>query len=236
MNQSLHDTRFPQESGAYRTARDQLLKAEIELRRQIEAVATLRRALPLGGEVKEDYVFEQGNADLHAPDNAKQVRLSELFRNGKDNLIIYSFMYGPAMQQACPSCTSILDGWNGAVHHLLQRVNVAVVAKSAIERIREFARQRGWVNLPLLSSAHNRYNADYHGETADAKQIPMLNVFTRRDGRIYHTYGTELLFTPSEPGQDGRHVDMAWPLWNMLDYTPEGRGTDWRPKLSYDAA
>lgn len=234
MNQSLHGTRFPQESSAYRTARDELLLAEIALRRQIENVAALRRALPLGGEVKEDYVFEQGDADLHGPDDAREVRLSELFRDGKNSLIIYSFMFGPDMQHACPSCSSILDSWNGVAPHLLQRINLAIVAKSPIARIRDFAWHRRWMNLPLLSSSGNSYNTDYHGETNEAKQMPMLNVFTRRDGRIYHTYGTELMFLPSESGQDARHVDMAWPLWNMLDYTPEGRGTDWRPKLSYE--
>ncbi|WP_266170836.1 DUF899 family protein [Dyella subtropica] len=233
MNQPMHTTRFPQESAAYRTARDQLLQAEIDLRRQIEAVAAMRRSLPLGGEVKEDYVFERAGIGSQDQDAAPTVRLSELFRDGKDSLVVYSFMFGPAMENACPSCTSILEGWNGAVHHALQRTNLAVVAKSPVARIREFARSHGWTNLPLLSSANNSYNADYHGERPDGGQMPILNVFTRRDGRIYHTYATELMFVPADPGQDPRHIDMAWPLWNLLDYTPEGRGADWRPKLTY---
>lgn len=60
-----------------------------------------------------------------------------------------------------------------------------------------------------------------------------LNVFTRSDGTIHHAYGAELQFAPTEPKQNGRHVDAIWPLWNLLDYTPEGRGTDWNPKLTY---
>lgn len=108
-----------------------------------------------------------------------------------------------------------------------------MVAKSPIERIREFARSRGWKNLRLLSSTINSYNADYRGENEKGNQLPSLNVFVRRDGKIFHTYNTELLFAPTEPGQDGRHVDMIWPVWNMFDFTPEGRGTDWYPKLSY---
>ena len=107
------------------------------------------------------------------------------------------------------------------------------MAKSPIERIREFARSRGWKNLRLLSSASNSYNADYRGENEKGNQMPSLNVFARRNGKIFHAYNTELLFAPQEPGQDGRHVDMIWPVWNMFDFTPEGRGTDWHPKLSY---
>jgi predicted dithiol-disulfide oxidoreductase (DUF899 family) len=98
----------------------------------------------------------------------------------------------------------------------------------------QVARERGWRHLRLLSSASNTYNRDYHGENEKGGQLPTLNVFARRDGRIYHTYCTELLFAPSDRGQDGRHVDPIWPLWNMLDLTPEGRGTAWYPKLQYD--
>ncbi|MFC5475697.1 DUF899 family protein [Paraherbaspirillum soli] len=261
MSTSHHAIRFPGESGEYRTARDALLDAEIALRRQQEAVAALRRNLPLGGAIKEDYlfnelgpdlnaiearkagrvsdllregVFDESAPDVDAEDEEKTVRLSELFSDGKDSLIVYSFMYGPEMQQPCPACTSILDGLNGSVPHALQRVNVAVVAKSPIQRIQTFARQRGWHNLRLLSSAHNSYNADYHGETPDGKQIPALNVFVRRQGRIHHFYNAELLYAPSDPGQHARHADAIWPLWHLFDLTPDGRGSDWHPRLAYD--
>lgn len=236
MAQPLHSIRFPGETDEYRQARDELLQAEIELRRQTEAVAILRRQLPLGGAIKEDYVFEEGATDPADLNTRQSVQLSALFSEGKDCLILYSFMFGPEMKQACPSCTSILDGLNGSAPHVAQRVNIAVVAKSPLERIRAFAQQRGWRNLRLLSSAHNSYNTDYHGETPDGHQIPSLNVFVRRHGKIYHAYNTELLFAPSEPGQHPRHVDAIWPVWNLFDFTPEGRGTDWGPKLVYDQA
>lgn len=236
MNQPLHTTRFPGESDTYRAARDRLLQAEIDLRRQTEATAALRRALPPGGEIPVDYVYEEADADLTGLDDAKPVRLSELFADGKDSLIVYSFMYGPAMQRPCPACTSILDGLNGAAPHIRQRTNLLVVAKSPIARIRAFARERGWGNLRMLSSAHNSYNTDYHGETTDGSQMPMLNVFVRRDGQIRHSYGSELLFAASDPGQHSRHVDSIWPLWNAFDFIPEGRGSDWHPKLAYDIA
>ena len=231
----LHSIRFPGESSSYRDARNKLLEAEVALRRNIEEVAALRRKLPLGGEVPEDYVFEEGAPDLNDAKTAHKTRLSELFSPGKDTLVLYSYMFGPNMPAPCVSCTSILDGLNGSAPHIRQRVNFAVAAKSPLARIREVARGRGWNNLSLLSSAGNTYNRDYHGENAKGDQLPSLNVFVRRAGKIHHFYHTELLFAPQEAGMDGRHVDMIWPIWNMFDFTPEGRGTDWYPRLSYGA-
>jgi len=225
--------RFPSESDAYRSARNELLQAELNLRRNIEEVAALRRKLPLGGKIPQDYVFDEGAPGLDDSAPAHQTRMSQVFAPGKDTLAIYSFMFGPAMPTACPACTSILDGLNGTAPHLAQRINFVVVAKSPLERIRAFARERHWPNLRLLSSAGNTYNRDYFGETSDGAQRPSLNIFARRDGAIHHFFHTEMLFAPREPGHDGRHVDMIWPLWNLFDLTPEGRGEKWYPKLSY---
>lgn len=231
---SIHSVRFPGESEEYRRARDELLKAELDLRTRLEEVALLRRGLPLGGEVREDYLFEEGGADLEGDSTVRSARFSQLFEPGKDSLIVYSFMYGPEMPRPCPMCTSILDGLNGTAIHARQRVNFVVVAKSPLERIRAFARERGWLNLRLLSSARNTYNRDYHGETAERNQIPAINVFVRRRDFIHHLYNAEALYTSPEPGQDARHVDLIWPLWNLFDLTPEGRGADWYPRLSYE--
>ena len=229
MSSSKHSVRFPGESASYREARDKLLDAEIELRRQVESVAEARRKLPDGGEVPEDYAFEEMGEGA----SVKTVRLSELFADGKDTLIVYSYMYGPQMVQPCTSCTSILDALDGEAPHVVQRINLAVVAKSPISRILEFTQPRGWRNLRLLSSANSNYNHDYHGEDEKGSQIPNLNVFVRRGASIHHFYSTELLFAPSDPGQDRRHVDSIWPLWNLFDFTPEGRGEKWYPRLSY---
>jgi len=228
-----HSFRFPGESDSYRRARNQLLQAEIDLRRRVEEVAALRRQLPLGGEIPEDYVFEEGSADLSDTHTARQVPLSELFQPGKDTLAVYSFMFGPKMKAACPMCSSMLDSLNGAAVHASQRISLAVVAKSPVERIRTFARERGWNRLRLLSSASNHYNRDYYGENSEGGQQPSLNIFVRRGGKIYHFWHSELLLVAPEPGQNQRHVDMMWPLWNLLDFTPEGRGTDWFPSLTY---
>ncbi len=205
---------------------------ELDLTRRIEEVAALRRELPLGGEVPQDYAFMEGASDLEDGETERAVLLSELFEPGKDSLILYSFMYGPDMAEPCPMCTSLLDGLDGNVPHARQRLNFAVVAKSPINRIRDHARQRGWRHLRLLSSAQNTYNRDYHGETPEGNQVPMLNVFVRRDGKIHHSTGTEALWVPPWPGQDNRHVDLLWPLWPLFDLTPEGR-EDWYPELNY---
>lgn len=217
------DLRFPNEPDEYRRARDRLLEAERSLRRHVEEVAALRRRLPAGGEVPEDYVFEGEEGP---------VKLSQLFRRG-DTLVAYSLMYGPKMEKACPMCTAMLDALEGNAHHLAQRIDLVVIAKSPLSRIREHARSRGWRNLKLLSSQDNSYNRDYHGEDAEGGQMPMLNVFRKVEGKPRHFYGTELLHAPADPGQDPRHVDAIWPLWNLLDFTPEGRGKDWYPKLQY---
>jgi len=220
---------YPGESADYRAARDRLLEQEAELRRVTEAVAEARRALPPGGAVPEDYVFQEAGAHGEPTD----VRLSELFAPDKDTLVLYNFMFGPEMDAACPSCTSFLDAFDGAARHVSQRVNLAVVAKSPLPRILAHARDRGWRHLRLLSSAGNDYNRDYFGESEDGDQLPMLNVFRRDDGTIRHFWGSELMFATPEPGQDPRHSDTIDPQWNLLDFTPEGRGTDWYPKLRY---
>lgn len=214
--------RFPNEDKKYRAARDKLLEAEIALRKQIEAVAAQRRKLPPGGEVPEDYLFEGESGP---------VRLSQLFRRG-NSLVAYSFMYGPKMAEACPSCTSILDSLDGAAPHLAQVTDLVVIARSPIKRVLEHAKRRGWSSLRLLSSEKNSYNRDYGAETADGAQMPMLNVFVKTDG-IRHFWGSELLYAKTERGQEPRHVDFVWPIWNVLDVTPAGRGKDWNPKLHY---
>ena len=238
---------FPGESAEYRAARDRLLQGEIELRRAMERVAEARRELPPGAVVPEDYVFQGAGADGAPTD----VRLSELFAPGKDSLVIYNFMFprhsgderpGPSGGQTallpltegpCPSCTAMLDQLDGAAEHVSQQINLAVVAKSPLPRILTFADERGWRRLRLLSSAGNNFKRDYHGETAAGDQMPMLNVFHRDGDVIRHFWSTELLYAPTDPGQDPRHVGTLEPLWNLYDLTPEGRPPDWEEQLRY---
>ena len=235
----LHHLTIPGESAEYRTARNLLLDEEIALRRQIERVAAQRRALPLGGVVNEDYAFDGSGGT---------VKLSELFAPGKDTLAIYSFMYGPERELPCIGCTHFLDGLNGSAQHISQRMNLAVVAKSPLSRMQALATERHWRWLQLLSTAGNTYNQDYFGDSSgltvavrkqqefkDGKEwdMPMLNVFHRDGSLIRHAWATEILYVPADSGQDYRHIDLLDPMWNMFDLTPEGRGINWYPKLSY---
>lgn len=220
------DLKFPNETPEYRHARDTLLKAEIELRQQIERVAALRRKLQLGGAVREDYVFEE----LDDNGKVRQIKLSELFEGEKDALFLYGFMYGPKMKEPCPMCSSLLDGLNGNAGQITQRINFAIVARSPIHQIVKFAKARGWHDLHLLSSANNSYHIDYFAEDAEGAQMPMANVFVWRDGSVHHFWGSELLYADVEG--NARHMDLMWPLWNVLDTTPDGRG-DWYPSLTY---
>jgi predicted dithiol-disulfide oxidoreductase (DUF899 family) len=242
------DVKFPGENTEYREARNRLLEREIELRRVMEAVAAERRELPPGGEVPEDYVFAGEGQDGRPAD----VRLSELFAPGKDSLAIYSFMFprdpgddapGPVREKEtaklplaegpCPSCVALLDQLDGMIEHASQVMNFAAVAKSPLDRLLTWKRERGWRRLRLLSSAGNTYNLDYLAETPEGAQRPMLNVFHRDGGTIRHFWGSELFYAPANPGQDPRHVGTLEPLWNLFDLTPEGR-PNWYEQLNYD--
>jgi predicted dithiol-disulfide oxidoreductase (DUF899 family) len=240
--------RFPGESAAYRTARDQLLQQEIELRRAMEAVAEARRNLPPGGIVPEDYVFEGAGAD----GTPTKLRLSELFAPGKHSLVVYNFMFPrdpaddrpgptsgataslPLEEAPCPSCVALLDQLDGAALHVGPLVNFVVIAKAPIARVLAFGRERGWRYLRLLSSASNSFKRDYQAETPDGRQWPMLNVFHREGDTIRHFWSSELFYAENEPNQDPRHVGTLEPSWNMLDLTPEGRPVIWDEQLSYE--
>jgi len=233
---------YPNESADYRTARNALLDAEIELRRQIERVAEMRRALPPGGEVRSDYAFERLGANLMP----ETVKLSELF-GAHPSILIYSFMYGPERDSPCPGCTHLLDGINGAALHARQRLPIYIVARSPLTRLVALAKARGWDNLVMLSAEGNSYTSDYFGNTAglsDAMRIernhdrsrdfdePIFNVFRKENGVIRHFWGSEMSFAPPIPKQHHRAGDLVDPLWGLLDMTPEGRG-DFFPKVNY---
>jgi predicted dithiol-disulfide oxidoreductase (DUF899 family) len=222
-----HEKQFPGEDDAYRSARDTLLAAEKELRLRTEEVAALRRTLPQGGAPGEDYAFIDCASD-------QAVKLSELFADGKNSLAIYSLMFAPGDDAPCPMCTSLLDGLDGQAGHINDRMNFAVAAKASTMELNDWAQQRGWNNLHLISSGGNSYNVDYFAEDEDGNQWPMMNVFVKDAGAaVTHSWGSELFLSPPEDGLHNRHVDQLWPLWNLFDLTPEGRGADWYPGLNY---
>lgn len=214
---------YANESEAYRQARIALLAEEIELRRHIERVAEMRRALPPGHEVTKRYAFigEDGNKDL-----------AGLFGD-KPTLIVYSFMFGPQRERPCPMCTSLLGAWNGEARDIEQRAALAVVARSPLERLVAFKKERGWNHLKLYSNPDGEYARDYHAVLADGSDIPSFDVFMRRNGKIIHFYSGEMGPETSDPGQDPRGAPDLMPLWTVLDMTPEGRDPKWYPKLDY---
>jgi predicted dithiol-disulfide oxidoreductase (DUF899 family) len=212
---------FPNESPEYRQARNALLVEEIELRRHIESVAALRRALPTGGAIPEDYAFESQNGT---------VRLSQLFGD-KDTLAVYSMMFGTKREKACPMCTAMLTSWDGTARNLRERVALAVTARSPIERLLDFREERGWKNLQLYSDTKGDYTRAY--VSADDGDVPGLSIFTRSNGAIHHFWSGEMSGEMADPGQDPRGAPDLDPLWTILDLTPAGRGSTWYPKLEY---
>ena len=179
------------------------------------------------------------------------IRMSELFAPGTESLAIYNFMFPrspqdprpgpesgrtaelPLAQGPCPSCTALLDQLDAVMLHSEPLLNFYAVAGAPIEYVLTFARERGWRRLPVLSAAGNSFKRDYHGETDDRSQIPMLNVFHRDGDVIRHFWSSELMFAPSDGDQDPRHVGTIEPLWNLIDLTREGRRPDWNEQLSY---
>jgi predicted dithiol-disulfide oxidoreductase (DUF899 family) len=225
------NVQFPGESSEYRRARNELLAKEEQLRQLNEEVAAARRALPAGGLIKEDYVFE-------AATDGSEVRLSELFTPGRNSLVIYNMMFPrwsedpraavpggktaqlPLVEQPCPSCTSVVDGLEGTAFHLAERINLVVIAKTSPDRLGTYGQERDWRNIRLLSSRNNTFNRDYHAETPEGVQIPTLNVFSRDEDGIHHRWAAEMIFADGS----SKALDPIWPIFGALDLTPEGRG------------
>jgi predicted dithiol-disulfide oxidoreductase (DUF899 family) len=230
INGTFRQTNLPNESGDYLAKREELRLAEIELMRQRERVAELRRRLPQGATI-QDYVFEEGPANLEDGDAPpRRVRLSELFSMPDRALVIYHFMYGKKQIHPCPMCTAWIDGFNGIAEHLVQNINLAVVAAADTSVLRAHARARGWKKLRLLSAGSNTFKYDLGSEDREGKQDSTISVFARaRDGALRHFYSAHPRMA-SDVKERG--IDLLSPIWHMLDLTPQGRG-DWYAKLEY---
>src|SRR6476620_9201698 len=206
----MREIKMPNESKAYRDARDASLKDEKELVEKVKAVAAKRRKLPDGGQLKEDYVFQWANDGKVG----QRVKFSELFGD-KNTLLLYSFMYGPNWDNPCLSCTSLVDGFDRTAYQVTRDAAFVAIAKAPAERISAWARRRGWSQIALVSGAESTYQADYKCQgDSDDLQLPVMHVFKKQDGKIFHFWGTET---------SSNHLDTVWPYWNLMDYTPEGR-------------
>jgi predicted dithiol-disulfide oxidoreductase (DUF899 family) len=206
----MSELRYPNETRPYREARESLLRDEQELVAKVKAVAAKRRTLPLGGQLKEDYIFQWANDGKVG----QHVRCSELFGD-KKTLILYSFMYGPNWDNPCPSCTSLVDGFDRAWYSVSRHAAFVAIAKAPAVKINTWANRRGWSRIPLVSGSESTYQADYKCQgDSDDMQLPVMHVFRKQDGKIFHFWGTESM---------SNHVDTVWVYWNLLDFTPEGR-------------
>lgn len=204
-------------------ARKSLLAKEKRLTRERDALAEERRQLPWV-KVEKNYIFDGSNG--------KQT-LSDLF-DGKSQLIIYHFMFGPDWQEGCPSCSFNMDHTDGALVHLAQRdVSFAAVSRAPLSRIEAFKGRMGW-RFVWVSSFGTDFNYDYHAsftpdEIATGKveynfdvvefpsaEAPGISVFYKdKDGNIFHTYSAY-----------ARGTENVVNTYNYLDFVPKGRDED----------
>ena len=218
------------ESAEYTARRDELRLAEIELMRQRERVAALRRQLPAGTPVT-DYHFAEGPARLDDGDDpVSTVRLSGLFTAPDRPLVIYHLMYGKAQRSPCPMCTMWIDGFNGIARHLAPNVDFAVAAAADVGPLRAHARARGWDQLRLLSCAGSTFKYDLGSEDAAGDQESTISVFTLDPAGSPRHFYTAHPYLSRDIKERG--IDLLTPAWHVLDLTPPGRD-DWYAQLEY---
>ena len=217
----MSELKYPNESPEYRRARDALLEKEYALITQVKAVAAQRRELPLGGKLKEDYLFIGANDDNFG----KEVPISALFGDQR-TLIMYSYMFGPGWDNPCMSCTSLVDGFDRAAISVSRDAAFMVIAAASAKQLNDVAKNRGWRNIRLLSAGNSGYLRDYQCQSGEDETtlVPAMHVFTKRDDGIYHFWGTEM---------QGNSIDMVWVYWNLMDMTPEGRPDRMTPPQNF---
>ena len=215
-------TNLPNESPEYLAKREEVREAEIELLKQRERVAALRRELPKGARI-QDYEFLEGPTSLDAGDEpVKKTRLSELFTAPDRSLVIYHFMFGKKQTNPCPMCTAWIDVYNGVAHHIAQNLDLAIVAAADPFTLRSYARERGWNKLRLLSAGDSTFKFDLGSEDREGGQDSTISVFTRdSDGTLRHFYSGHPRLGPDIKE---RGIDELTPTWNLMDLTPQGRG------------
>ncbi|MDP3175170.1 MAG: DUF899 family protein [Phenylobacterium sp.] len=217
-------TPFPGASAEYDQARQALLAQEIELRRQMTRLVEQRRALPEGPVIAKDYRFNGPNGE--------EVGLAGLFGD-KATLVTYFWMYGPQRERPCPMCTNMLGAINGNATDIKQRVALKILGRSLVERQNAFAQERGWRDLDFVQTVGDDYARDLGLINDDGTENPALVVFKRDGGTVRLFWASEMTREMADPGQDPRDAPDIASLWSVLDLTPDGRGTDWYPKLSY---
>lgn len=183
---------------------------------QREAVAAMRRQLPLGP-VVDDYTFATESGD---------VTLDELV--GDRPLVLYHFMFGDTMAEPCPMCSMWADGWNAVIDHVEQNVDLALATNANAAENAALAESHRWQNLRWLSAAGTSFKVDHGSADASGNQSPMVTVFERVEDQVCLSYSGSAHIC----GDHWRGVDLLSPVWHLLDLTRQGRG-DFMPLLSY---
>ncbi len=220
---------LPGESAAYGKVRQELLGEEIELQRHIDRVSEKRRSLPDGPLIEKNYRFKDMNGE--------EVGLANLFGE-HDTLVTYFWMYGPDRDRPCPMCTNLLGPLDANAKDLMQRVALAVLGRSTVERQLAFAQERGWHSLKFNQTVGDDYPIDFGGlDPKSGSEWPVMAVFKRigtgKGAKVRLFWKGEMTSEMSEKGKDPRGGPDFSPLWTALDLTPEGRGDKWYPQLEY---
>lgn len=209
---------MPGASEQYRNAREELHRAEQQMRDRIEEVAAKRRALPAGPEVP-DYTFLE---------NGKRVRLSELFASGKPELIVYHMMYWAGDDEFCPMCSMWVDGLNAVSKHIEQRANIAVATIAPPDKLAAWAKRRGWSSIRLLSDEGDAFARDTGAQDGNGDPIETVAVFVKEGSTIRNFYLAHAYVL-----EEWRFIDLLTPVWNLFDLLPSGRSDDWHPNNDY---
>jgi predicted dithiol-disulfide oxidoreductase (DUF899 family) len=206
-------------------ARKELLAKEKEFSRLRDELSQKRREMPWE-KVEKKYMFE-GRSGKES--------LAELF-DGRSQLIVYHFMFGPGWKEGCPSCSFLADTFDGARVHVAERgVTFVVVSRATLPEIEAFQKRMGWT-FKWVSSFKSDFNFDYQVSVKPDEQVcgkvyynyaltefpseerPGLSVFYKADDQVFHTYSTY-----------ARGLDILLPTYNFLDMTPKGRNEEGLP-------
>jgi predicted dithiol-disulfide oxidoreductase (DUF899 family) len=195
----------------WQAASDKLLAKEKELTRALDGLAAARRRLPMV-RIEKDYVFDGPNG---------KARLRDLFQ-GRRQLLLYHFMFGPNQEAGCDGCSMFVDQIGHLAHLHARDTSVALVSRAPIAKLEAYRRRMGWT-IPWLSSFGSDFSHDF-GVGPESPQPDQyqdgesfgLSVFLRDAEEVYRTYFTS-----------GRGVDALGSVWTLLDLTPLGRQETW---------
>jgi predicted dithiol-disulfide oxidoreductase (DUF899 family) len=195
----------------WEAARDQLLAKEKEATRARDALAAERRRLPRM-RIDNEYAFEGPNG---------KASLLDLF-DGRRQLLLYHFMFGPNQDAGCDGCSMVVDGIVDLAHLHARDTSLVLVSRAPLAKIEPYRRRMGWA-VPWFSSFGSDFNVDFGVSPPEPQPTEYqdgeafgLSVFLRDGDDVYRTYFT-----------NGRGVEMLGTTWSFLDVTPLGRQEDW---------